>query len=970
MAESFDPYHQWLGIPPAEQPPNHYRLLGLAAFENDPNVIANAADRQMAHLRSFGTSKHSALSQRLLNEVAAAKVALLKPEKKTAYDTNLRARIGGRPPITDTNAGPPPRAAPPVATAPAFSSAPRTNAPVQGTVSSSAAAEAPQFSAARSRSVTAELKRQRNGSQLYAIAAGVLVLAGGGGFLAWQLNNKPDTVTQSDTAPPETLKGAPSQATNGHSNRAHSNGTDSTAVNAANSENKNVQATENNPQSQTPTQVVNNDSQHRVPAVTTDQADPPKPAVKLPAPDDQPFERMPKFPGLAARIDERLPPGDPRAQALRPGLVVLRYPRHESQINTPGGFVLPRNLGSRISRAVTPRAARFQYNVELNVLLVGYVLINESGEYRITSPNPLGRDAIYLSGKPVVYYTGQPREPEKITLEEGYHPIVIAGFAGGDGVTGAQIGFERSGRTVQLGNAVFLHEPAAQAIARNTPTQPPRPNEQPQTAPAKTLAKTPLPSDEQQEATEKQVRELFQKDFAGVKKAADKTRLAVTLLQHADDSRDDPVAMFVLLDLARTSAIEAGDAPLALRAQDRIKAKYDIDGSAEQLATLTKLAGMPLQSAALRATYEGAWTLAVELVSEDKFDEAAKALKIAQGVATKAKENEFARQTAQRIKDLAALEREYESVKDSLATLASSPNDPQANLAAGRWHWFAKGRFDQGIKHLAKSSDEQLKSAAEKDLAGPNSSKDQVELANLWMEASEKRKAAEKMALEGRAFYWYLKASLAATGLEKAVIEKRIEELRGGVEKRLLADVSKPAVGDASEEAGFLMPGLVVEYFADPQMQRRLGIRPVNTLRTDPAHQRELGVTTAAVRWTGWLVPEKSGLYNIRVDTRASLWIDGRPVMSPQIASKAATARTKSAAPGSQYDVVLELTARPHHIRYDMPNAPFGFSPAFFFYPAGDAQQFVRADSLYHVPLAGEAPVELRRTRVNPALQN
>ncbi len=30
---NFDPYHKWLGIPPDEQPANHYRLLGLELFE-------------------------------------------------------------------------------------------------------------------------------------------------------------------------------------------------------------------------------------------------------------------------------------------------------------------------------------------------------------------------------------------------------------------------------------------------------------------------------------------------------------------------------------------------------------------------------------------------------------------------------------------------------------------------------------------------------------------------------------------------------------------------------------------------------------------------------------------------------------------------------------------------------------------------------------------------------------------------
>ena len=34
-----DPYYLWLGIPPSEQPPNHYRLLGVSAFESNEQVI-------------------------------------------------------------------------------------------------------------------------------------------------------------------------------------------------------------------------------------------------------------------------------------------------------------------------------------------------------------------------------------------------------------------------------------------------------------------------------------------------------------------------------------------------------------------------------------------------------------------------------------------------------------------------------------------------------------------------------------------------------------------------------------------------------------------------------------------------------------------------------------------------------------------------------------------------------------------
>ncbi len=90
MTAAFDPYYTWLAIPPEEQPPNHYRLLGLRPFEDNLEVIENAANQRMTYLRSFQTGKNSALSQKLLNEVAQARVALLNVEKKAAYDAWLR----------------------------------------------------------------------------------------------------------------------------------------------------------------------------------------------------------------------------------------------------------------------------------------------------------------------------------------------------------------------------------------------------------------------------------------------------------------------------------------------------------------------------------------------------------------------------------------------------------------------------------------------------------------------------------------------------------------------------------------------------------------------------------------------------------------------------------------------------------------------------------------------------------------
>src|SRR4051812_39910757 len=76
MSDEFDAYYQWLGIAPKDQPPNHYRLLGVDLFESSPDVIETAADRQIIHIRTFQSGPQGDASQKLLNEITTTKLCL------------------------------------------------------------------------------------------------------------------------------------------------------------------------------------------------------------------------------------------------------------------------------------------------------------------------------------------------------------------------------------------------------------------------------------------------------------------------------------------------------------------------------------------------------------------------------------------------------------------------------------------------------------------------------------------------------------------------------------------------------------------------------------------------------------------------------------------------------------------------------------------------------------------------------
>ena len=108
--ETFDPYWEWLEIPPEDQPPSYYRLLGIDEFEQDLVAIDSAAKQRTAYLHPMAAGPSRESVQQLLSEVAKARRTLLAADAKSAYDESLRV-----PPVRSTP--PPLLQSPPIETA-------------------------------------------------------------------------------------------------------------------------------------------------------------------------------------------------------------------------------------------------------------------------------------------------------------------------------------------------------------------------------------------------------------------------------------------------------------------------------------------------------------------------------------------------------------------------------------------------------------------------------------------------------------------------------------------------------------------------------------------------------------------------------------------------------------------------------------------------------------------------------------
>ena len=93
---AIDVYKEWLGIPEGPRPPDHYQLLRLPQFEDDPEKVRKNYKKLNGHVRKYATGQYSNESQSLLNELAKAMLCLTDAEQKLEYDRSQGREIDDR----------------------------------------------------------------------------------------------------------------------------------------------------------------------------------------------------------------------------------------------------------------------------------------------------------------------------------------------------------------------------------------------------------------------------------------------------------------------------------------------------------------------------------------------------------------------------------------------------------------------------------------------------------------------------------------------------------------------------------------------------------------------------------------------------------------------------------------------------------------------------------------------------------
>ena len=224
---------------------------------------------------------------------------------------------------------------------------------------------------------------------------------------------------------------------------------------------------------------------------------------------------------------------------------------------------------------------------------------------------------------------------------------------------------------------------------------------------------------------------------------------------------------------------EGGDAALMLAAIETIGADFDVDALDHQRRALKKFAAGATTSTEINAFVETSEGVIDRALADERYDVALDLAERAYRLCQRSHGREFRKRTHARHVQVQKLHRSWQKIQQVLATLETNPEDPEANLAVGRWYCFDRGDWQQGLPYLAKSSDERLKALATQEIESPPSEpSDQVRLADAWWELAQTAKDQTKDAMLLRAGSWYEQAWPKVTSVVlRSKLAKRLKEL-------------------------------------------------------------------------------------------------------------------------------------------------------------------------------------------------
>jgi hypothetical protein len=295
------------------------------------------------------------------------------------------------------------------------------------------------------------------------------------------------------------------------------------------------------------------------------------------------------------------------------------------------------------------------------------------------------------------------------------------------------------------------------------------------TLPKQLQDKLPIPDEASLVQARKLFDDVFKEEYNNAKDIADLQSLAKVILQKGIDSKDGPATQFVLLCQARDIAARACDGPLAFKAVDELDRIFAIDAMAMKGETLKQLSKAARTPDSRKAVVEQSLEVAKEACASEIFAVADDIVKFMASEAAKIKDKPLIQkvQTCRKYVDNAR--KSYVQLETAKGILKDNPDDPDANLAVGRYLCFIKDNWEEGLDYLAKGNNKKLNKLAVEEKNNPAETDAQVALADDWWEQAQLEQDYSKGIILYHAGQWYTKALPKLSGMMKLKVEKRLK---------------------------------------------------------------------------------------------------------------------------------------------------------------------------------------------------
>ena len=284
----------------------------------------------------------------------------------------------------------------------------------------------------------------------------------------------------------------------------------------------------------------------------------------------------------------------------------------------------------------------------------------------------------------------------------------------------------------------------------------------------------PVPDNAARDKALASVRNVFKTDIDKAKTPAEQTTLSEKLAKVARETKDDPVARFVLWQLATELATKAGDINAAFAALDEVAKNYDVDELSVKSRTFASL--VPRLTV---KNYRDALVFVPDLLGRaaggDRYDVAAAIVDATDTLVDKFGDAGVKKEWTPIKREVEGLKKSYADVPAANKTLDGKVTDPAANLIVGRY-LLAKGDWEQAMSYLALSNDPQYQDVAVKELSQPKDFAGRLAIADGWWTVGEADKTLLKDRFQAHAAEWYQLSLADASGLTKVKIQTRLTE--------------------------------------------------------------------------------------------------------------------------------------------------------------------------------------------------